>query len=103
MSTFDDREAAFEAKFAHDSVMQFKADARANKRLGLWAAEKLGLSGEEATAYAATVVASDLKEPGDDDVIDKVAADLEGIATREAIATMRVGFVREVKAEIAAD
>ena len=56
MTTFDERENAFEAKFAHDEEMQFKAEARCNKLLGLWAAEKLGKSGEEAEAYAKTVV-----------------------------------------------
>ena len=100
MTAFDDREAAFEAKFAHDTDMQFKADARANKLLGQWAAEKLGKTGAEAEAYVADVIKSDLKEAGIDDVIDKVAGDLDGIATREAVATMRVGFLRDVKAAI---
>ncbi|NBT51387.1 MAG: DUF1476 domain-containing protein, partial [Marivivens sp.] len=60
MSTFDDREKAFEDKFAHDAEMQFKAEARRNKLLGLWAAELLGKSGEDANAYAAEVVKADL-------------------------------------------
>ncbi|NBQ49447.1 MAG: DUF1476 domain-containing protein [Marivivens sp.] len=62
MSTFDDREKAFEDKFAHDAEMQFKAEARRNKLLGLWAAELLGKSGEDANAYAAEVVKADLQE-----------------------------------------
>ena len=76
MSTFDDREKAFEDKFAHDAEMQFKAEARRNKLLGLWAAELLGKSGEDANAYAAEVVKADLQESGDEDVYRKVAADL---------------------------
>ena len=76
MSTFDDRETAFEAKFAHDEEMQFKAEARANKLLGLWAAELLGKSGDEAEAYAKTVVVADFEEAGNEDVIRKVAGDL---------------------------
>lgn len=76
MSTFDDRETAFEAKFAHDEEMQFKAEARANKLLGLWAAGLLGKSGDEAEAYAKTVVVADFEEAGNEDVIRKVAGDL---------------------------
>jgi hypothetical protein len=76
MSTFDDRETAFEAKFAHDEEMQFKAEARANKLLGLWAAELLGKSGDEAEAYAKTVVVADFEEAGHEDVVRKVAGDL---------------------------
>ena len=76
MSTFDDRETAFEAKFAHDEEMQFKAEARANKLLGLWAAGLLGKSGDEAEAYAKTVVVADFEEAGNEDVIRKVSGDL---------------------------
>ena len=76
MSTFDARETAFEAKFAHDEEMQFKAEARANKLLGLWAADLLGKSGDEAEAYAKTVVVADFEEAGNEDVIRKVAGDL---------------------------
>ncbi|MFN3606860.1 MAG: DUF1476 domain-containing protein [Cypionkella sp.] len=76
MTSFDDRENAFEAKFAHDADMQFRAEARRNKLLGLWAAELLGKSGDEATDYAMTVVAADFEEAGSDDVVRKVAADL---------------------------
>ena len=69
MSTFDSREQAFEAKFAHDEEMQFKAQARCNKLLGLWAAEMLGKSGDAAEAYAKTVVTADFQEPGHEDVV----------------------------------
>lgn len=78
MTTFDDRERSYEAKFARDADLQFKAEARRNRLLGEWAAEVLGKSGEEAKAYALTVVTSDFEEPGDEDVYRKVAADLEG-------------------------
>jgi hypothetical protein len=76
MTTFDKREEGFEKKFAHDEEMQFKAAARRNKLLGLWAAEKLGLSGAEAEAYAKSVVMADFQEAGDDDVFRKIRADL---------------------------
>lgn len=77
MSTFDEREKGFERKFALDSEMEFKAMARRNKLLGLWAAGKMGLKGAEAEAYAKDVVKSDLQEAGDDDVLRKVKGDLD--------------------------
>lgn len=103
MTTFDERETAFEAKFALDQAMQFKVDARANKLLGLWAAEKLGKSGDAAQAYAQDVIKSDLKEAGSDDVIEKVTTDLNGLVTKEDVGAMRVGFLREVKSHIMED
>jgi hypothetical protein len=77
MTTFDDRKDAFEKRFAHDEELRFKAMARRNKLLGLWAAEKLGKSGADADAYAKSVVIADFQEAGDDDVLRKVRADLE--------------------------
>ncbi len=77
MTTFDKREDAFEKKFAHDEELQFKVAARRNKLLGLWVAEKLGLSGDKAEEYAKSVVIADLQEAGDQDVIAKVLADLK--------------------------
>jgi hypothetical protein len=76
MTTFDERENAFENMYAHDAEMQFRAEARRNKLLGLWAAERMGLGGDAAEAYAKSVVVEDLKEAGDHDVFRKVAADL---------------------------
>lgn len=76
MTTFDKRQDGFEKKFAHDEELRFKATARRNKLVGLWAAEKMGLSGADADAYAKTVVLADFEEAGDDDVIRKVLADL---------------------------
>ena len=77
MTTFDKREEGFEKKFAHDEELRFKANARRNKLLGLWAAEKLGLAGDAAAAYAKDVVMADFEEAGDDDVFRKVRKDLE--------------------------
>jgi hypothetical protein len=77
MSTFDERQKAQEAKFARDGELRFKAEARRNKLLGLWAAEQMGLSDEHAKAYAAEVVASDFEEAGEEDVFRKVAADVK--------------------------
>ena len=75
MTTFDQRKDAYENKFAHDEELRFKATARRNKLLGLWAAEKLGKSGAEADAYAKSVVVADFEEAGDEDVVRKVKAD----------------------------
>jgi hypothetical protein len=77
MTTFDKREEGFEKKFAHDEELRFKAMARRNKLLGLWAAEKLGLAGAEAEAYAKEVVMSDFEEAGDHDVFRKVRKDFD--------------------------
>ena len=95
MTTFDDRERSYEAKFARDADLQFKAEARRNRLLGEWAAELLGKSGEEAKAYALTVVSSDFDEPGDEDVYRKLAADLEGKAD-EATIRAKMAELREV-------
>ncbi len=78
MTTFDKREEGFEKKFAHDEELQFKATARRNKLLGLWAAEKLGLSGGEADAYAKDVVMADFEEAGDHDIFRKIRRDFDG-------------------------
>jgi hypothetical protein len=75
MTSFDNRKDAFENRFAHDEELRFKALARRNKLLGLWAAEKLGKSGADADAYAKSVVIADFEEAGDDDVVRKVKAD----------------------------
>ena len=77
MTTFDKREEGFEKKFAMDEELRFKANARRNKMLGLWAAEKLGLSGAEADAYAKEVVIADFERAGDDDVFEKVRKDFD--------------------------
>jgi len=77
MTTFDKREDAFEKQFAHDEELRFKATARRNKLLGLWAAEKLGLSGAEAESYAKSIVMADFEEAGDQDVLRKLRKDFD--------------------------
>jgi hypothetical protein len=77
MTTFDKRKEGFESKFAHDEELRFKATARRNKLLGLWAAEKMGLQGPEAEAYGKAVVVADFCEPGDEDVFRKIRADFD--------------------------
>jgi hypothetical protein len=77
LSSFDTRAGAEEGKYALDQELRFKANARRNKLLGLWAAEKLGKSGEAAAAYATEVVKSDFEAPGDEDVFRKVKGDLD--------------------------
>jgi hypothetical protein len=77
MTTFDKREEGFERKFAHDEELRFKATARRNKLLGHWAAEKLGLTGSEAVAYAREVIKADFAEAGDEDVFRKIRSDFD--------------------------
>lgn len=77
MTQFDNREKAFESKYAHDQELQFKVMARRNKLLGLWAAGEMGLTGDAAGEYAISVVKSDFQEAGDNDVYRKVKADLD--------------------------
>ena len=85
MTTFDKREDGFEKKFALDEEQKFKAEARRNKLLGLWVAEKLGITGDDPAAYAREVVAADFEEAGDGDVVRKVSGDLatKGVAMTE--------------------
>ena len=80
MTTFDDRERAFEAKFARDAELEFRVTARRNKLVGQWAAERMGLTAEEADAYGKSVVQADFEESGDDDVIRKLFGDLTAAA-----------------------
>lgn len=100
MTTFNDRENAFENKYAHDADMQFKANARCNKLLGYWAAEKLGKTGDDAEAYAKSVVISDLEEAGHEDVMRKLVADMEGVAADAEIRAEMDKCRSEAKAQI---
>jgi hypothetical protein len=84
MTSFDKREEGFEKKFAHDEELRFKANARRNKLLGLWAAEKLGKTGADAEAYAKSVVTADFEEAGDDDVFRKVRADFDAAGVQQS-------------------
>jgi len=100
-TTFDKREEGFEKQFAHDEELKFKAMARRNKMLGLWAAGILGKSGGDAEAYAKEVVLADFEEAGDNDVLRKVAKDLEpkGI-TEQQIRTRMTELLNEAVAQI---
>jgi hypothetical protein len=107
MTTFDKREEGFEKKFALDEEQKFKAEARRNKLLGLWAAEQLGMSGDAANAYAKEVVAAEFQEAGDAEVVRKVMGDLsaKGVAITEAQLRVKMDeltaqAVAEVKAGI---
>jgi hypothetical protein len=100
MSTFDDREHAFENKYAHDAEMQFKAEARRNKLLGLWAAELMGKSGDDAAEYAKEVVKADFEEAGHEDVVRKVAGDLGDKATADEIRAKMAELMVVAKGQI---
>jgi hypothetical protein len=99
-TSFDKREEGFEKKFAHDEELRFKATARRNKLLGLWAAGLLGKTGADADAYSKEVVMADFEEPGDDDVLRKVAKDLEGKATEQQIRAQMSELLAQAVAEI---
>jgi hypothetical protein len=103
MTTFDDRENAFENKFAHDEEMMFRVTARRNKLVGLWAAAKMGLTAEETDAYAKSVVQADFEEVGDEDVVRKLMGDLTGAGVetndeeiRQALADQTVEARRQL-------
>ncbi len=105
MTTFDKREEGFEKKFAHDAELQFKAAARRNRMLGLWAAAKLGITGTDADAYAKAVVMADLEEAGDNDVFRKIRKDFDdkGIAEsdhqiRRTMDELMAKAISEIKA-----
>ena len=105
MTTFDKREEGFEKKFALDEEQKFKALARRNRMLGMWAAEQLGISGDAAANYAKEVVAADFEEAGDDDVLRKVEGDfaakgvkLDGAAIRAKMTELLAEAVAQVKA-----
>ncbi|MET4068346.1 hypothetical protein ABID58_003143 [Bradyrhizobium sp. S3.2.6] len=105
MSEFNKREEGFEKKFALDEEQKFRAEARRNRLLGLWAAEKLGISGEAATAYAKEVVAADFEEAGDGDVLRKVMADFAAgnvAVTEQAIRAKMSELIAVAAAEVKA-
>ncbi len=103
MTTFDDRENAFENKFAHDQEMLFKAEARRNKLLGLWAAGLMGLSEDAAAEYAKEVVKADFEEAGHEDVVRKVAGDLGDKATDTDIRTKMEELLAVAKEQLMAE
>ncbi|RWP65764.1 DUF1476 domain-containing protein [Mesorhizobium sp.] len=89
MSSMRDRQEGFEKRFAMDEDTKFRAMARRNKLLGLWAAEKLGKSGEDADAYAKEVVRADFEEAGDDDVLRKIRADFDAAGVAQSDVQIR--------------
>lgn len=92
MTQFDDRERAFEAKYAHDQELQFKITARRNRLLGEWAADRMGLTPEERDAYAKSVVQADFEEVGDEDVIRKLTGDLMAAKVEVTDAELRAAL-----------
>ncbi len=100
MSSMKDRENAFENKFAHDAEMQFKAEARRNKLLGLWAADLMGKSSDEAAEYAKEVIKADFEEAGDEDVYRKVSGDLGDKAEEATIRAKMVELMGVAKAQL---
>ena len=101
MSGIDDRRKGMEAKLHHDDELRFKVTNRRNKLLGLWLAEQFGKVGDDAAEYAKTVVLSDFEEPGDDDVVRKVMADIE--ANNASIDEVAVRQQMEVLLDTAKD
>jgi len=98
-----DREKAFESKFAHDAEMNFKAEARRNRLLAGWVGGKLGMSDDEITAYSGTLIAADMKEAGDDDVIDKIMADAaerDATLDRDELKAKSAEFLTETRAKL---
>jgi hypothetical protein len=102
MTTFDDREAAFERKFVLDEDQKFRAMARRNRMLGLWAADKLGKVGEEADAYAKAVIQADFAEAGEEDVFRKIRGDLDPSVTDEDIRRAMQDLLDKAAAEVKA-
>ena len=100
MTTFDDREHAFENRFAHDEALRFKAMSRRNRLVGLWAAGLLGKTGDDVDAYVREVLRSDFVEAGDDDVLRKLEADLAGQADRATIRARMDALLAEAKREV---
>lgn len=106
-TTFDKREDGFEAKYAHDQKMLFKATARRNRLVGLWAADLMGITGDEAESYAKEVIMADFKEPGDDDVIEKLKADFEKAGVDKSdhqitrtLEEMMAKAIKEIESEV---
>ena len=107
MSSFDERESSFENKFKHDKELEFKATARRNKLLGLWAANLLGIHGADAETYAKSVVKADMEKPGDQDVVDKLLGDFKqrGVdmsehRLRKQMTELMSSAVAQIKSEV---
>lgn len=106
MPQFEDRQKSQEAKFAHDAELRFKAEARRNRLLGLWAAEQMGMSEEHAKQYASEVVAADFQQAGEEDVFRKVSGDLKAknvTITEEALRLKMAQLVAEAREQVLAE
>jgi hypothetical protein len=101
MTTFDQRKEGFEKKFAHDEELRFKATARRNKLLGMWAAEKMGIAGPAADAYAKEVVMADFEEAGDEDVFRKIRKDLDAKGVAQSDEQIRLAMIELMEKAIA--
>ncbi len=100
MTTFDDRENAYENKFAHDEQMRFKAEARCNKLLALWAAGKIGKTEDQIDAYVTEVIKADFEEAGHEDVVRKVARDLGDASSADEVRAKRAEFLVVARAQV---
>ncbi len=100
MTSFEDRENAFESKFAHDADMQFRAEARRNKLVGLWAAGLMGKSGDEAQQYAVSIVQADFEEAGIEDVVRKLVTDLGSHASDTQIRAKMAELLPVAKSQL---
>ncbi|PIE08780.1 MAG: aldolase [Rhodobacterales bacterium] len=103
MTTFDDRENAYENMFVHDEELRFKANARCNKLLALWAAGKMNKAEGEIDAYVAEVIKSDFEEAGHEDVIRKVAGDLDDLSSAEEVRAKRAELLAVAQKQVAAE
>jgi hypothetical protein len=106
MTSFEERQKGFERKFALDEELRFRSTARRNRLLGLWAAEKMGLSGDAAQAYAREVIKADLSEPGDEDVFRKIRGDFDAKGVEQSdhqIRRMMTEFLGEAVTQIEAE
>ncbi len=100
MTTFDDRESAFENKFAHDAELEFKAASLRNKLIAYWACELMGRSAEEAASYAKEVIRTDFMAPGHEEVVQKLAADLGDLADEATIRARMAEFLEQARRRV---
>lgn len=101
MTTFDDRENAYENKFAHDAELRFKAEARCNKLLALWAAGKMGKAEDQIDAYVTEVIKADFEEAGHEDVVRKVAGDLGDLSSEDEVRAKRAELLLVAREQVA--
>ena len=100
MTTFDERESAFESKYARDEQLRFTVESRANKLLAAWAAGLLGRTGDAETQFINEVIMADFEEPGREDVFRKVASELDGVANADAIRSKMDETLEEAKSQV---